>query len=173
MFCSLFWNKSVFLGNWKGRFSWHKMVIRCWWWLILWSEGRVEFYKLCNCQRSLFLCRIGISVEHPRRIIETISDNGAETASFWQFGPKEPWKFWVSFTLRRAILAAWAIITHLRHIRYCLMLWVLPRQHCHEPIKLHDLLGVHVYLQTETRSSPSDVYCEHELLLWYLTLEDA
>ena len=28
--------------------------------------------------------------EHPQRIIETISNNGAETASFWQFGPKEP-----------------------------------------------------------------------------------
>ena len=28
--------------------------------------------------------------EHPQRIIETISNNGAETASFWKFGAKEP-----------------------------------------------------------------------------------
>ena len=31
-----------------------------------------------------------LSVEHPPRMIETISNSGAESALFWQFGPKEP-----------------------------------------------------------------------------------
>ena len=45
-----------------------------------------------------------------RRIIETIWNNAAETSTFWQFGPKEPWKFWVSFILRCTIYAAWVSI---------------------------------------------------------------